>query len=64
MSFYHAETIQLQTRYQSTVDLIAAILKVVMREGTKKGIEIGAHLSFTKEKHFPLILIAWQTSLK
>jgi hypothetical protein len=68
MNFYHAEIIKQQTKYRSTIDIMAAILKVVSRgEGTKKGIENGAYLSFSKERYYPLILITlitWQTSLK
>jgi hypothetical protein len=65
MNFYHAETIQQQTKYRSTIDILAPILYVASRgEGTKKGIENGANLSFSKEQYYPLILIMWQTSLK
>jgi predicted transcriptional regulator len=65
MNFYHAETIQEQTKNRSTIDVMAALLKVVSRgEGPKKGIENGANLSFSKEQYYPLILITWQTSLK
>jgi predicted transcriptional regulator len=43
---YDIETIQQQTKYRRTVDIMAAILRVVIRgEGTKRGIENGANLS-------------------
>lgn len=43
VNMYDTETIQPQTKYRRTVDIMAAILKVVIGgEGTKRGIENGA----------------------
>jgi len=64
VNMYDIETIQPQTKYRRTVDIMAAILNVVIRgEGTKRGIENGANLSFLQVKQYPVILITWQTSL-
>jgi len=47
MNIYHTETIQQQTNYRRTADILAAILKLVFRgEGTNRDIEKGAQLSF------------------
>jgi predicted transcriptional regulator len=55
---YGIETIQQQTKYRRTVDIMASILKVVIRgEGTKRGIENGANLSFLQVKQYLLLLL-------
>jgi len=55
---YDIETIQQQTKYRRTVDIMVAILKVVIRgEGTKRGIESGANLSFLQVKQYLLLLL-------
>ena len=58
MNMYYGETIQQQTKYRRTVDIMAAILKVVIGgEGTKRGIENGANLSFLQVKQYLLLLL-------
>lgn len=58
MNMYDSETIQHQTKYRRTIDIMAAILKVVIRgEGTKRGIENGANLSFLQVKQYLLLLL-------
>lgn len=58
MNMYYGGTIQHQTKYRRTADIMAAILKVVMRgEGTKRGIENGANLSFMQMKQYLLLLL-------
>jgi hypothetical protein len=53
MDIYNAETIQQQTRYRMTVDIMAATLKLVIRgEGTVRDIENGAHLSFSQIQQY------------
>lgn len=53
---YYAETIQQQTKYRRTADILAAILKVVIKgEETKRGIERGAQLSFSQLKRYLLL---------
>ena len=55
---YDVEIIQKQTKYRRTVDIIAAILKVVIRgRGTKRDIENGANLSFLQVKQYLLLLL-------
>src|SRR5205809_620013 len=56
MNMYYAETIQQQTKHRRTADILAAILKVVIGgEGTKRGIEGGAQLSFSQMKRYLLL---------
>jgi predicted transcriptional regulator len=58
MNFYDSETIQQQPKYRRTFDIMAAILKVVISgEGTKRGIENGANLSFLQMKQYLLLLL-------
>jgi predicted transcriptional regulator len=58
MNMYDSETIQHQTKYRRTIDIMAAILKVVIRgEGTKRGIENGANLSFLQVRQYLLLLL-------
>jgi predicted transcriptional regulator len=58
VNMYDLEIIQPQTKYRRTVDIMAAILKVVIRgEGTKRGIENGANLSFLQVKQYLLLLL-------
>jgi len=58
VNIYDIETIQPQTKYRRTVDILAAILKVVIGgEGTKRGIENGANLSFLQVKQYLLLLL-------
>ena len=53
MNIYDAETIQQQTRYRMTVDIMAATLKLVIRgEGTVRDIENGTHLSFSQIQQY------------
>jgi predicted transcriptional regulator len=57
MNIYYIETIQQQTKYRNTVDIMAVILRIVIRgEGTKRGIAHGANLSFSKVKQYLLLL--------
>lgn len=57
-NMYDIEIIQKQTKYRRTVDIMAAILKVVIRgEGTKRDIENGANLSFLQVKQYLLLLL-------
>jgi predicted transcriptional regulator len=58
-NMYDIETIhQQQTKHRRTIDMMAAILKVVIRgEGTKRGIENGANLSFLQVKQYLLLLL-------
>jgi predicted transcriptional regulator len=58
VNMYDIEIIQQQTKYRRTVDIMAAILKVVIRgEGTKRGIENGTNLSFLQVKQYLLLLL-------
>jgi predicted transcriptional regulator len=58
MNIYDIETIQQQTKYRNTVDIMAVILSIVIRgEGTKRGIAHGANLSFSKVKQYLLLLL-------
>ena len=58
MDIYDIETIQQQTKYRRTVDIMAAILRIVIRgEGTKRGIANGAHLSFSQVRQSLLLLL-------
>jgi predicted transcriptional regulator len=57
-NMYDIEIIQKQTKYRRTVDIMAAVLKVVIRgEGTKRDIENGANLSFLQVKQYLLLLL-------
>jgi len=57
MIIYETEIIRQETR-RGSVDIIAAILKIVLRgEGTKRGIGGGASLSFKQlRQYLPLLL--------
>ncbi len=58
MNIHDSETIQQQPKYRRTFDIMAAILKVVISgEGTKRGIENGANLSFLQMKQYLLLLL-------
>jgi predicted transcriptional regulator len=58
MDIYDIETIQQQTKYRRTVDIMATILRIVIRgEGTKRGIANGAHLSFSQVRQYLLLLL-------
>jgi predicted transcriptional regulator len=58
MNIYDNETIQQQPKYRRTFDILAAILKVVISgEGTKRGVENGANLSFLQMKQYLLLLL-------
>jgi predicted transcriptional regulator len=48
---YYAETIQQQTKYRRTADILAVILKVVIQ----RGIERGAQSSFSRLKRYLLL---------
>jgi hypothetical protein len=53
MNIYNAETIQQQTSYRMTVDIMAATLKLVIRgEGNERDIENGAHLSVSQIQQY------------
>jgi hypothetical protein len=53
MNIFNAETIQKQTRYRMTVDIMTATLKLVIRgEGTVRDIEKGAHLSIFQIQYY------------
>jgi predicted transcriptional regulator len=57
-NMYNIEIIQKQTKYRRTVDIMAAILKVVIRGGgTRRDIENGANLSFLQVKQYLLLLL-------
>ena len=58
MNMYDCETIHEETKYRSMLDIIAAILKVVIRgDGTKRGIEKGTYLSYLQiKRHLQLLL--------
>jgi hypothetical protein len=56
MNMYYAETIQQQMKYRRTSDMLAVILKVVIRgEETKRGIERGAQMSYSQLKRYLLL---------
>lgn|SRR6266849_2562868 len=58
INIYDIETIQRQTKYRRTVDIMAAILRIVIGgEGTKRGIANGANLSFSQVKQYLLLLL-------
>ncbi len=50
INIYDIETIQRQTKYRRTADIMAVILRIVIGgEGTKRRIANGANLSFSWE---------------
>jgi len=58
MNIFDIGTIQQQTKYRRAVDIMAVILRIVIRgEGTKRGIANGANLSFSKMKESLLLLL-------
>jgi hypothetical protein len=53
MNIYNVETIQQQTRYRMTVDIMAAFPKLVITgEGNERDIENDAHLSFSQTQQY------------
>ena len=58
INIYDIETIQRQTKYRRTADIMAVILRIVIGgEGTKRRIANGANLSFSQVKQYLLLLL-------